>query len=158
MQTVSDVFCTSPQPFNQPPPSICSIMAADQNSFSYQFSDCRQQENWSKSYESDDDEDVLEGFLKEIDVKGHEMIKKLVSRVENDVPFEEAFRETWHHLGGKPAASRMLEKIARKMGRERDNGDGGVERRERGLDGDDLKNERFKVKTLNVKEEEGHHD
>lgn len=118
----------------------------------------RQEENWWECHESEEgdntsmseDEGVLERFLEEVDVKGHEMIEKLV---ENGVPFQQVFRQ---HFRGKHA-SLMLEEIARKMRGERDED---LVRRERGLevDGDSLqgglKNERFKVKTVNVIEEE----
>lgn len=120
-----------------------------------------QEENWWECHESEEDdnttsmsevEGVFERFLEEVDVdvKGHEMIEKLV---ENGVPFQQVFRQ---HFRGKHA-SLMLEEIARKMRGERDED---LVRRERGLevDGDSLqgglKNERFKVKTVNVIEEE----
>lgn len=158
METVGQVLCTSPHPFYH--------QQSAENSFYYQFPE-RPQENWWRSYESEEesistneDDDVLERFLKELDVKGHQMINKLVSKLENNVPFEQVFRETCHHFRGK-SASHILEKIGRKVERKR-----GFERRERGLDGDilegELKNERFKVKTMNVigsgvvKEEDRH--
>ncbi|KAG6416527.1 hypothetical protein SASPL_123959 [Salvia splendens] len=129
----------SPQPFDQQP----SI--ADENSYCYQFLD-RPQENW---YESEEEKwSAWEDFLKEMDVEGHEMVREFVSKVEENVPFEQMFREAWHHFRGKPA-SHKLENIARKLGRERE---GDLVMKERGLDleGEELKNERFKVKTMNV--------
>ena len=102
-----------------------------------------------------EEEDAWERFLKEVDAKGHGIIHKLVSKVENNVQFEQVLREKSHHFRGE-FSSHMLEKIARKMGGERN---GGFVRRDRGL-GDDvlLRNERFKVKNVNgvgsiVKEE-----
>ncbi|KAL1541360.1 hypothetical protein AAHA92_25593 [Salvia divinorum] len=133
------VGCMSPQPFDQQP---------DENSYCYQFLD-RPQENW---YESEEEKwsaiYAWEDFLKEIDVEGHEMVKEFVSKVEEIVPFEQMFRETWRHFRGKPA-SHKLENIARKLGGERE---GDFVMRERGLDleGEELRNERFKVKTMNV--------
>lgn len=150
MERVGEVFCTSPQPFEHQP----SIPA--ENSYSYQF---LERENWCESEEEKWSAiDIWEDFLKELDVEGHEMIKNFVSKVEENVPFEQVFREMWHHFRGKPA-SHMLEKIARKIGREREKG---FAMRERGIDLEgELKNERFKVKTMNtpgtgvVKEDEG---
>lgn len=96
----------------------------------------------------EEDDEFLERFMKELDVKGHEMVKKLISKVERNVPFEQELRDTWHHLRGNPA-SRMLEKLARKVGREREGEC--VMMRERGLDLElELKNERFKIKTVNT--------
>ncbi|KAL1566050.1 hypothetical protein AAHA92_01702 [Salvia divinorum] len=133
--------------------------------FHHQFSDMPQ-ENWWRSHESeeesssmDEEEDAWERFLKEVDAKGREIIHELVSKVEENVQFEQVLREKFHHFR-EGSASHMLEKIARKMGGERKKG---FVRRERGLGGDalveELKNERFKVKSVNgvgsiVKEEE----
>ncbi|KAG6412100.1 hypothetical protein SASPL_124767 [Salvia splendens] len=138
------------------------IMCSSPHQFHPQFLDTPQ-ENWWRSHESEeessstnDNEDAWERFLKEIDTKGHEIIHKLVSKVENNVQFEQMLREKSHHFRGE-FASHMLGKIARKMGGERNGG--GFVRRERGL-GDDVlvRNERFKVKNVNgvgsiVKEE-----
>lgn len=144
-----EVFCTSPHQLYHHQQS----MNASANSFVHQIQE-RTEENWYwKSYEEskeEEDDEFLERFMKELDLKGHEMVKKLISKVERNVPFEEELRDTWHHLKGKPA-SRMLEKIARKVGRERE-GDSRVMMRERGLDSElegEMKNERFKVKTVN---------
>lgn len=151
METIGEYMCKTPHQLHHHHQE--SIIVAGENSFFYQFQE-RPEEKWYwKSYEEeesssmDEEDDVLERFLKEIDAKGHGMIKKLISKVENNIPLEEEFRDAWHHLGGN-RASRMLETIARKVGRERE---GEFVRRERGIDLErELKNERFKMKTVNI--------
>lgn len=165
METISEVFSTSPHQFQQQSRILHDSeinIRATENRFSYQCFDGQDnlQENWTKIYESEeenrctnDDEDdsrqILKGFLKELDVKGHEMFEKLVSRVEKRVPIERGLRETLHDFKGKHGSDK-LEKIRRKLNT--GSGGEGFMSTERGVDGDisQDKLERFKVKTVNV--------
>ncbi|CAA2973942.1 Hypothetical predicted protein [Olea europaea subsp. europaea] len=111
------------------------------------FYDFEEQEN-EKGYGNDDDLlQMLRGF---VDEKSHEMLKKLFTKVEKDVPFKRLFRETLQDFRGRPVSD-MFEKFLSKLNSDPMND---PSRRDRGLDGDSdkLKHrlERFKVKTINI--------
>ncbi|KAL2502632.1 Uncharacterized protein Fot_36480 [Forsythia ovata] len=101
------------------------------------------------SYVNDDDlQQMLRGFVDEIDEKGYQMLKKLFSKVEKDVPFERVFRETLQDYRGRPVSD-MFEKFLSKLNPGPVNDPASMDR---GLDrySEDLKHklDRFKANDL----------
>ncbi|KAI3447493.1 hypothetical protein Pfo_004158, partial [Paulownia fortunei] len=157
METIGEVLDSIPSEFQQP----SRLLHAYDTEINFRDGLENLQENWTTTDESeeenrfvnDEDDDplqILRRFLEELDVEGHEMFKKLVSRVEKDVPIERLLRETLHDFRGRPASDR-LEKVLTKLSR---GGGIGYTSTQRGANGDisKLKHklERFKVKAVNV--------
>lgn len=109
----------------------------------YEYVDRVEEQLWRRDESDEDHMHILKELLKEVDHKGHEMCKKLVS--------SRLVRKRVHDLCGKPGSD-MLEKIARKLNNGDENEDElGVF--ERGVGGDILEEvrvDRFKVKTMNT--------
>lgn len=99
---------------------------------------------------------ILRGVVDELDEKGSEMFKKLVSRVEKDVPIERIFSETLHDLREMPV-SHVFEKFLGKLNSRAAKDQTTTERDVviRGFpmseeEESQHKLERFKVKTVNI--------
>ncbi|PIN13848.1 hypothetical protein CDL12_13523 [Handroanthus impetiginosus] len=101
------------------------------------------------NHEDDDLRQFLRGFVDDLDERGFEKFKKLISKVENKVPIERLLKESLHDFKGRHV-SEVFEKLVGKLNsgevRDRDV-NGGVFT---AAEGEELRVERFKVKTVNV--------
>ncbi|KAG8374146.1 hypothetical protein BUALT_Bualt11G0100500 [Buddleja alternifolia] len=121
------------------------MAAHDENRFSDQyyfhlFNDLEEHcKIESENSDDDDDEDdsvqMLRGFMGKLDIKRREMFKKFVSKFEDHVTMEELLR--------------ILKKLSRYDGNDRTATDRGVNEDDNSIF-EDIKLERFKVKTVNV--------
>ncbi|KAL2502630.1 Uncharacterized protein Fot_36478 [Forsythia ovata] len=116
------------------------------------FQDFEEPEEQIRYVNDDDLQQMFRGFVEEIDEKGHEMLKKMFSKVEKDVPFERVFRETLQDYRGRPVSD-MFEKFLSKLNPGPVNDPASMDR---GLDRDseDLKHklDRFKRVKPNTEE------
>ncbi|KAL6585454.1 hypothetical protein OROMI_002098 [Orobanche minor] len=118
---------------------------------------CESEEDGQDRYVEDEDHQdllqILRGIIEELNLEGREMFEKLISDVGNNTTIDRLLTKTLRGCRGK-RRSHMLENLLSKI---KNRGAKNYKVfTERGLDGDsispiELKIERFKVKTVNIK-------